>query len=157
MRKIVIELDQKKHADFLRDWLDLEKLAAVEVSSEQETYSIESALLPGKSAGWRASKPGRQVIRLLFDTPQKIQRIRLTFEELEVERTQEVVLRWSQGSGRSYHEIVRQQWNFSPKGATREVEDYHCELSGVMILELSINPDISGGDALASLTAMRLA
>jgi hypothetical protein len=38
-------------------------------------------------------------------------------------RTQEFVLRWSRDTGHSFREIVRQQWNFSPSGGTREVED----------------------------------
>ena len=54
-------------------------------------------------------------------------------------------------------EVVRQQWVFHPKGSTHETEDYRVDLSGVMILELAIVPDIAGGDAAASLAEMRLA
>jgi len=157
MRKRIIESDREQKADSGRKWLDVEKLAAVEVSSENDAFPIEAALLPGKGSGWRASGPGKQVIRLLFDNPQRIQCIRLNFEELEIERTQEYVLRWSRGSGQSYQEIVRQQWNFSPEGAPSEVEDHHLELPAVTILELSINPDISGRNAYASLKELRLA
>ena len=113
--------------------------------------------MPGKGSGWRASVPGKQIIRLLFDNPQRLQRIRLDFEEAEIERTQEYVLRWSKDNGQSYHEIIRQQWNFSPEGATSEIEGYHLELPDVTILELSINPDISGRNAIASLKKLRLA
>ena len=41
--------------------------------------------------------------------------------------------------------------------ATREVEDYVVNLHGVTVLELRIVPDISRGDARASLTLLRLA
>ena len=134
-----------------------EKLAVVEVSSEDDAFPVEYALLPGKGTGWRASVPGRQIIRLLFDDPQRIQRISLDFEEVEIARTQEIVLRWSRDNGQSCQEIIRQQWNFSPEGATREIEDYHLELPEVTTLELSINPDISGSKAYASLKKLRLA
>lgn len=157
MRKRIIEFEQKENADSGQKWLDIEKLAVVEVSSENDAFPIESALLPGEGAGWRASGPGRQVIRLLFDSPQRLQWVRLSFEELEIERTQEIVLRWSKDSGQSYQEIVRQQWNFSPEGATSENENYHVALPAVTVLELSINPDISGKKVFASLKELRLA
>jgi hypothetical protein len=51
----------------------------------------------------------------------------------------------------------RQQWNFSPQGTTGETEDHQVELSAVTVLELSIIPDIRGGNAFASLAQMRLA
>ena len=158
MRKRLITLDQKQNVDSDQKWLDVEKLAVVEVSSENDAFPIESALLlPGKGEGWRASGPGEQIIRLLFDNPQSLQWIRLVFEELEMERTQEYVLRCSKDRGQSYQEIIRQQWNFSPEGATSEIEDYQVELPAVTILELSIIPDISGGNAFASLKELRLA
>lgn len=157
MRKRIIKLDQKQNVDPGQKWLDVEKLAVVEVSSEDDAFPIESALLPGKGSGWRASGSGKQLIRLIFDSPQRIQWLRLNFEEFEIERTQEYVLRWSKDSGQSYNEIIRQQWNFNPEGATSEIEDYHLELPAITILELSINPDISGRNAFASLKELRLA
>jgi len=68
----------------------------------------------------------------------------LLFCEDQKERTQEFVLRWSPNHGQSYTEIVRQQYNFSPLAATREVEDYGVDLDGVTALELRILPDVSG-------------
>jgi hypothetical protein len=138
-------------------WLNVEELAEVEITSEDAAHPIESALLPGGAVGWRAAAPGRQTIRLLFANPQHLRRIRLTFLETRTQRTQEYVLRWSPDGGQSFQEIVRQQWNFSPRGATSETEDHHVELPAVTVLELSIIPDTSGGQALASLAQMRLA
>jgi hypothetical protein len=66
-------------------------------------------------------------------------------------------LRWSPDGGQSFREIVRQQWNFSSHGTTGETEDHHVELPAVTVLELSIIPDISGGNAFASLAQLRLA
>lgn len=137
-------------------WLNLDDLAEVEITSEDASHPIESALLPGRDSGWRSAGPGEQKIRLLFNRPQRLQRISLHFVETQTERTQEYVLRWSP-DGQSFQEIVRQQWSFSPGGATSESEDFHVELSDVAVLELCIIPDISGGDAVASLAQLRLA
>ena len=53
-------------------------------------------------------------------------------------------------------EIVRQQDNFSPPDAAREVEDYGVDLDGVTALELKIVPDISGGGTRGSLPQLRV-
>jgi len=157
MRKKIINPISQQNVDSGHKWLDIEKLAVVEVTSEDDEYPIESALLPGKISGWRASEPGEQIIRLVFDNPQRLLLIRLNFKESEITRTQEYVLRWSADGGQSYQEIIRQQWNFSPEGATSEVEEHRVELSEVTILELIINPDISKKNALASIEGLRLA
>jgi hypothetical protein len=137
-------------------WLDLDGAAVVEVTSEKKEYPVESALVSGEMRGWRAADSGTQTIRLVFDEPKSLTRIALVFEETETERTQEFVLRWSSDGGRSFREIVRQQWNFSPPKTTREVEEYQVELSDVTVLELVIMPDISRGAARASLKSLRL-
>jgi hypothetical protein len=138
-------------------WLDLGSVATVEVTSETKDHPVESALLMNETGGWRAAQPGTQIIRLLFDQPLKVKRISLVFEETENARTQEFVLRWSSDLGRSFREIVRQQWNFSPPGTAREVEDYLVDLSSVTVVELEIVPDKSGGEPRASLESLRLA
>jgi len=138
-------------------WLNLDALAQVEVTSEEAAHPIESGLLPGSESGWRAAQPGPQTVRLVFDQPQRIKRVHLEFQEIELERTQQFVLRWSSNGGESYREIVRQQYNFSPPTTTRESEDYPVDLDGVTTLELSIVPEISGGSARASLAQLRLA
>src|SRR5580693_7340583 len=109
-----------------------------------------------RKAGVQQQPREVQTIRLIFDQPQTLRCISLVFEENETERTQEFVLRWSSDGGNSFKEIVRQQWNFSPPGAVREVEEYHVELSNVTVLELVIKPNIGGGLARASLKNLRL-
>ena len=138
-------------------WMDVDRIASVEVTSEESDYPIESALLLEGKRGWRAASPGTQTIRLIFDEPQKLRRILLVFEDTENSRTQEFVLRWSPDIECSFREIVRQQWNFSPPDSIRETEDYPVELSEVKVLELMIVPDKSGGEARASLVRLRLA
>jgi hypothetical protein len=139
------------------DWLKVEDLAEVEVTSEDTAHPIESALLLNHGTGWRAAEPGKQTVRFIFARPQKVRRIRLKCLEFATERTQEYVLRWSPNAGRSLQEIVRQQWNFSPQGATSETEDHNIFLSEVTILELSIIPDLTGRTAFASIAQLRLA
>ena len=97
------------------------------------------------------------MIRLLFDEPQQIRRIRLIFREEAQARTQEFVLRWSADRGNTYREIVRQQFNFSPAGGTEEVEDYKVELNSVTALELNIIPDVTRRLIFASLAELRFA
>ena len=137
-------------------WLDLDRAAVVEVTSEDKDYPVEAALVSGEMRGWRAADSGAQTIRLIFDEPQRLIRIALVFEESETERTQEFVLRWSPDGGLSFREIVRQQWNFSPPRTVREMEDYRVGLSGVTVLELVIVPSISREAARASLKSLRL-
>jgi hypothetical protein len=138
-------------------WLDLDRLAQVEVTSEDPKFPIEFALIPGSGPNWRASEPGEQTILLKFNEPQRLTRTRIRFVEPEVERTQEFAVSWSADGGRSFREIVRQQWNFSPSGSTSESEDFQVDLSLVSALKLTINPDLGRGKAAATLAEWRLA
>jgi hypothetical protein len=158
MRKKILQQESQTAPSMQQSWLDLDQLARVEVTSEEEAYPIEAALrdTAGNEDGWRAARPGEQTIRLVFDAPQKIGRIRVLFLERERERTQEFLLRWQPAGSPSYREIVRQQYNFSPQQSTAELEDYTVELHGVRALELCITPDIGGGSVCASLAQLRL-
>lgn len=148
MRKSVIDIPSQ--------WLELPALASVQVTSEADGFPIESALTGETTRGWRASRPGEQIIRILFDTPVSIRKIQLHFVETEQSRTQEFVLRWNTPDGVP-REIVRQQWNFSPGGSNSETEEYQVGLENAEVLELKIKPDIGGGNAVASLASLRLA
>src|ERR1039457_173527 len=156
MRKRLITPIPQDAPSLDEGWLDLDDAAVVEVTSEEKKHPVESALVSGEMRGWRAADSGTQTIRLIFDEPQRLTRIALVFEETETERTQEFVLRWSPDGGRSFREIVRQQWNFSPPTTIREVEECQVDLSGVTVLELVIVPNISRGAARASLKSLRL-
>jgi hypothetical protein len=157
MRKRIINQNPLNVSPDDQSWLDLQRLAQVELTSEEAGHPIEAALTLGVGSGWRAAQAGEQTIRLLFDELQRVRRIQLLFHEDQQARTQEFVLRWSPDAGQSYREIVRQQYNFSPPSVTREFEDYTVDLVGVTALELRIVPDISGGDARASVAQLRIA
>ena len=152
MRKRIvpaISLDAALHDQ----WLDLEDMAEVHVSSEEQSHPIEAALLPDHGEGWRASEPGRQTIQIIFDSPQDLAQIRLVFVEERFSRTQEFALRWAATRDEARREIVRQQYNFTP--VSSEVEVYTVNLRGVKILELEIVPAIQG-EGHASLAELRL-
>ena len=154
-KKLISELETKGTTPEL-DFLDIEKLAQVEISSECKDQPIEFALLAGNNTGWTAADVGHQVIRLVFDDPQTIKRIVLLFDEFEVARTQEFALLWRKDKETDFQEILRQQFNFSPPLTTRQLESYTVELNHVKEFELRIIPDIDGNESLAKLTQLRL-
>lgn len=160
MRKtIVASGDAVKKAPAGGEWLDLEKIAQVEISSEDAAFPIENALGTAATTGWRAAATGPQVIRLRFDEPQRIRRIQVHFVDRAAERSQEFAL--FAGSGTEMREARRQQWSFSPGGSTEEIEDFTVELDGVTVLDLRIDPDRSHdpkqSQNYASLQSLRLA
>lgn len=157
MRKRMIAVDKNKIVMPDGDWLNLEEVAEVEISSEELAYPIECALLANQSSGWRAADSGKQIIRLLFAKPQQLKRICLCFTETNTERTQEFRIRCLLDNSVSFQEVVRQQWNFSPSGATCETEDYSVNLATVKVFELHITPDINNPKAFATLAQLRLA
>jgi len=155
LRKQLIETTAPKPTESSHQWINLEALARMELSSEDPAHPIEAAMLPG-GAGWRAAESGKQTITLLFDDAQHVDAVRLVFEESQRQRTQEFVLRWT-SDGSTWHDIARQQYNFSSPDSTCEIEEYNVDLHGVTGLSLSIIPEISGGDAVASLAEWRVA
>src|SRR4029077_6576975 len=58
MRKRVIKPAAGEGAAVETEWLDVEGLAQVEVTSEDAAHPIESALVPGHEGGWRGAPPG---------------------------------------------------------------------------------------------------
>lgn len=156
MRKRIVAPTPASVAGDESNWLDLASLTEVEVTSEDADAPIDGAFDRQNPTGWRAARPGEQTIRLLFDSPQTLQRIELLFIEDAHERDQEFVLRYATGAG-PLQEIVRQQFHFSPGGAVRELECYSVTLTNVTLLELHIIPHRGGGDAVATLARMRVA
>lgn len=154
MRKRIIGLQTEATAG--ESWLDLAEITVVEVTSEDASHPIEGALLLDATSGWVASEPGPQLIRLLFDVPQRLRRIRLTFNEEHLARTQEFLLSWSADAHGPNQEIVRQQYTFAPPNTVSEVEEYGVELEAAGV-ELRIDPDIDGGSGKASLASFRIA
>src|SRR6266852_8469721 len=156
MRKKLINSDTIRPRS-QEEWLDLEEIARVEVTSEDLNFPIEAALAAGEGSGWRAAKKGTRIIRIVLDNPRTLRWIRLEFFETEIERTQEFTLRWCDEAAGSFREIVRQQWNFSPQGSTSAVEDYQVQLKNLEVLELTLKPDLTPDNDFATLARCRVA
>jgi hypothetical protein len=144
-------------ADRRVNWLDVPAIARIQASSEDPEHSVVRAFSARDSSGWRAADAGLQVISVHFSEPRDLTHIRLVFDDDRDERTQQFTISWSAGRGERHGEVVRQQFNFSPRGAIREVENYVVALHRIETLQIRITPDISGGTARASLTYCGLA
>ncbi len=156
MRKSILSVSEPRAAA-TGTWFDLENIATVEISSEDPLHNFEMALRSeDDDGGWRAAVPGPQQIRLKFDSPQYIHRIRLIFREEKVERAQEFTVAAISSTG-ARHEVVRQQWTFSPGGSTTEVEEYAVDLPAISVVELKIDPGRHDKQVFASLEAIGIA
>src|SRR6185437_13305929 len=159
MRKSILSPSAAAVTPIRDNWRDLERIARVEITSEDENFPIEHALGKTVTTGWRAAETGPQVIRMHFDEPLTIHRIQLHFIEKATERSQEFAV--FAGSGTELREVVRQQFTFSPGGSMEEFEDYTVALDGITVMELKIDPDRSHDPKLsqsyASLQNLRLA
>jgi hypothetical protein len=105
---------------------------------------------------WMSARPDTiEHIVIEFDPPQTISRLVYEVEETRRERTQEVRVEASEDGGRSYRQILVQEYNFSPRGATYQREEQRFNLRQVNHLRLTIVPNKSGSGT-ATLTALRL-
>ena len=139
--------------------IDIAAVATVQVTSEDPGHPVDHAFDGNRGPGgsrWVAGEPGEQTVILTFDAPQAIHRVILEVEEPEVARTQELQLAVSIDGGRTYRELLRQEYNFSPPGTTFEREDWEVSAEGVTHLRLVIKPDKGGKPCRATLTSLAL-
>jgi hypothetical protein len=106
---------------------------------------------------WSADCPGEQLIEVRFHQPTSVRRLRVITTEVEQSRTQEMTVWASLRRGERHKEVLRQQFNFSPDGATRQVEEYALALDDVAAIQLRIVPSIDGRPATARVTDLRIA
>ena len=90
-----------------------------------------------------------------FDQPQTISRLMYEVEEAVHERTQEVRVEVSEDGGRTYRQLLVQEYTFSPGGATYQREKQRLNLHQVSHLRLTIVPN-KNGSGTATLTSLRL-
>src|SRR5580700_9599887 len=139
--------------------VDIAGGATIAYSSEDPAHPVEH-MLDGQSGPgatrWMSARPDTiEHIVIEFDRPQTISRLVYEVEETRRERTQEVRVEASEDGGRSYRQIVVQEYNFSPRGATYQREEQRFNLRQVNHLRLTIVPNKSGSGT-ATLTALRL-
>jgi hypothetical protein len=141
------------------DTKDVAALATVLVTSESPDHPVDR-LFDGRNGRggtrWIASAAGEQTLILAFDTPQTIRDVSLEAEELQTNRTQVLILALSQDGGRSYREILRQEFVFSPPGTTFQRESWRVPADGVTHLRVVIQPDKGGAPFLATLTSLTI-
>lgn len=121
------------------------------MTPEDPSYPIESALLAGQGSGWRAAGPGRQTIHIIFTHPQQLREIWLNFHEPDVNARKSMSCVGSRIAESPFKKSYANSGTLVPHGSTRETEDHHVGLLAVTVLELSIIPDISWGNAFSPL------
>jgi hypothetical protein len=139
--------------------IDIAEVATVLVTSEAPDHPIDLAFDYHRGPGgtrWIAGEMGEQSVLLAFDAPQTINQIILEVEELELPRTQELQLSLSCNGGRTYRELLRQEFNFSPDGTTFERENWTVSAQGVTHLQVVIKPDKGDKPCWATLTFLNL-
>jgi hypothetical protein len=145
---------------FFEDEIPVPNVATVEVSSEQGDHPIDNVFDSNRGPGgsrWIAEGPGEQTVTLVFDSAQPIRRIGVEIEEVAVSRTQELSVSVSSDGGRTYRQLVRQEFNFSPPDTSFEREVWSVEADAVTHLRLEIKPDKGGRIGRATLTTLSLA
>jgi hypothetical protein len=83
--------------------------------------------------------------------------MRVCSVEREQSRTQEMTVWATLNRGEQHRELVRQQFTFSPGGATEEVEEYEFDLQSVSAIQVRIVPSIDGRPAVARVSDLRFA
>ena len=140
--------------------ISIANVATVQVTSEETDHPIDNAFDPIRGPGgsrWIAGALGEQSVTLVFDRPQTIRQIGIEVEELAVSRTQELSLSASSDGGRTYRELIRQEFNFSPPGTSFERELWSVSADAVTHLRLEIKPDKGGHVGRATLTSLTVA
>ena len=139
--------------------IDIPAVATVLLTSEAPDHPVEYVFDSSRGPGgtrWVADQSGDQTLVLAFDSPQTIRKVSVEIEEREIDRTQELQLSISSDGGRSYREILRQEYTFSPPGTTFEKEEWTLNADAVTHLRLSIRPDKGGRPSRATLTSLAL-
>jgi hypothetical protein len=139
--------------------IDVASLATFGYSSEDPEHPLEH-LIDGRcgrgGTRWASARHNTtERIELEFEPAQRISRLVYEVEERCVERTQEVRVEVSTDHGRTYHQLLMQDYTFSPGGVTFQHEELRLEIDPITNLNLTIVPN-KGGSGTATLTALRL-
>jgi F5/8 type C domain len=158
LRKRQLEVDGATRGR-AADEVDIVSCATIAYSSENPAHPVEHLLDgrsgPGATRWISARSDVTEQIVVEFDQPQTISRLVYEVEEAVRERIQEVRVEVSEDGGRTYRQILVQEYTFSPRGATYQCEEQRLNLHQVSHLRLTIVPNKSGSGA-ATLTALRL-
>jgi len=141
------------------DIKNIPALATVLVTSESPDHPVDHLFdaqdRPGGTR-WIAAADGEQTLIVAFDAPQTIREVSLEAEERQASRTQVLTLSLSRDGGRTYFELLRQEFTFSPSGATFERETWAVPAEGVTHLRFVIQPDKGHTPCRATLTSLTI-
>lgn len=139
--------------------INIASLATLAYSSEDPDHPLEHLVDKHSGRGgtrWASARlNATERIVLEFDHPQRIACLVYEVEECWQERTQEVRVEISSDHGRTYRQVLVQEYTFSPQGATFQHEDLRLDLPAITHLSLTIVPN-KGGSGVATLTSLRL-
>jgi hypothetical protein len=158
LRKRQLEVEGATRAR-AADEVDIASCATIAYSSENPAHPVEHLLDgrsgPGATRWMSARSDVIEQIVVEFDQPQTISRLMYEVEEAVHERTQEVRVEVSEDGGRTYRQLLVQEYTFSPGGATYQREKQRLNLHEVSHLRLTIVPN-KNGSGTATLTSLRL-
>ena len=158
LRKRQLRVDEPMRAQGA-DELDIASCATIAFSSEDPSHPVEHLLDgcsgPGATRWMSARSNVIEQLVVEFDQPQTISQLVYEVEETTNERTQEVRVEVSGDGGRTYRQILVQEYTFSPRGATYQREEQRLNLHQITHLRLTIVPN-KDGSGMATLTSLRL-
>jgi len=142
-----------------RGQIDVAGLASFRFSSEDPDHPLDH-LIDGRCGRGATRWAGAQAdttecIELAFDPAQEISRLIYEVEESRVARTQQVRVEISTDHGCIYRQVLAQDYNFSPYGATFQREEVDLDPRPITHLKLTIVPN-KGGSGVATLTSLQL-
>src|ERR1035438_5430309 len=109
-------------------WLDLDRMAVVEVTSEKKDYPVESALISGEVRGWRAADSGTQTIRPLLGGSHRLHRNGI-----------------SGGCARNFGLLPSQLVEFVQRGFVRGIEGVNLVANYQSVLSAFLHADTNAG------------
>jgi hypothetical protein len=97
------------------------------------------------------------MIEIRFHHPTSVSRLRVVSSEVEQLRTHEMTMWASVHRGARHREVLRQQFTFSPNGATEKSKKYTLQLEDMSTIQLRIVQSIDGRPAVARVSELRVA
>ena len=158
VRKRLLPKEGEKSAGFAGE-IDIASHAVLAYTSDDPNHPIDN-LIDGhygrQSTFWAAAKPDTmERIVVEFDRPQSVSWMVYEVEDCACARTQQVSVDVSSDGGRTYRQMLVQEYTFSPAGATFQREVQRLNLPPISHLRLTIVPDKHGSGS-AKLNSLRL-
>jgi hypothetical protein len=156
MRKRLIEPTAERPGTVGQGWLDLERAAVVELTSEDKEFPVESAFASEDARGWRAAAPGSQTIRLIFDHRNDSEAYSSFLRKSKRRVHKSSCCDASRMAGAHLKRLFTSSAISLRHNRFAKLNSIRLIFNNVEVLELVIKPEIGGGMARASLKNPRL-